>query len=119
MSDTVTFDQYWRSGPEPGNLTNHWYRFDPLSGSPATGATIVSSTQVDLTFVDGERGDDDLTVDTLLTDWGGPATATPTAVTLHTLAAARQPELLAAAAQAVMAVAATLGVALGRRRRRA
>jgi hypothetical protein len=75
LENPVTIDQYWRWGPESGMLANHFYRFDPVGGSPAVGATMVSPTQVDLTFVDGAKGDDDLIANGLLVDQGGPGGA--------------------------------------------
>ncbi len=72
LQNAVGIDQYWRHGPESPMPAGHWYRFDPVTGLPATGATVVSPTQVDFTFVDGARGDDDLLANTILVDQGGP-----------------------------------------------
>jgi hypothetical protein len=69
----LTATRYWRRGPEPDRPAAHWYRFDPLTGAPPTGAAILSPSRVDLTFVDGARGDDDLAVDGQVVDVGGPA----------------------------------------------
>jgi hypothetical protein len=64
-------------GPEPGNLANHWYRFD-FDAASNTGAVIVGN-EVTLHFVDGARGDTDSTANGVITDPGGPATAIPNA----------------------------------------
>jgi hypothetical protein len=74
LANGVTSGQYWRYGPEPapGNGADHWYRFDPVTGSPVTGATYAATTRWDLTFVDGARGDDDLAANGVLVDQGGP-----------------------------------------------
>ena len=73
----ISTDQYWRYRPEPGSPADHWYRFSPVAGSPATGATRLTATRWDLRFVDGARGDDDLTVNGTLVDQGGPGLAPP------------------------------------------
>lgn len=89
--NAVTSNQYWRYGPEPapGNTGDHWYRFDPVLGSPATGATLISPTRWDLSFVDGARGDDDLTADGTLVDQGGPGNGGNMPVQLARFTAAR------------------------------
>jgi hypothetical protein len=87
----VISNQYWRYGPEPapGNTADHWYRFDPIVGSPATGATLISPTRWDLTFVDGGRGDDDLSANGVLVDQGGPGNGGNLPVQLATFTALR------------------------------
>lgn len=85
LESAIDTDTYWRYGPVPANPVDHWYRFSPVSGAPATGATgatFVSPTRIDLRFVDGARGDDDLTVNGVLVDQGGPGSGSPTAVEL-------------------------------------
>lgn len=61
-------DAYYRYGPEPDNPVIHWYRFDQngLSGAKAIGNSFI------LTFVDGSYGDDDLTLNGIIQDAGGP-----------------------------------------------
>ncbi len=84
LENDASANQYWRHGPEPvpANTSDHWYRFDPLAGSPATGATYVSAGRWDLAFVDGARGDDDLTANGVLVDQGGPGNGTSNPVQL-------------------------------------
>ncbi len=64
-------DAYFMYGPEPGNALDHWYRFD-YDG--ITGA-VINGNVVTLHFVDGQRGDADLTANGIIADPGGPATA--------------------------------------------
>ncbi len=64
-------DTYFMYGPEPGNALDHWYRFD-YDGT--TGA-VINGNVVTLHFVDGQRGDADLTANGIIADPGGPATA--------------------------------------------
>jgi cyclophilin family peptidyl-prolyl cis-trans isomerase len=59
---------YYRYGPTPDNPTPHWYDF---AYDGRTGARFFGS-KVLLAFVDGERGDDDLTVNDVIVDAGGP-----------------------------------------------
>jgi hypothetical protein len=54
--------QYWKYGPEPGNATPHWYVL------PAT----IGATTVVFSITDGSRGDDDLTINGIFVDQGGP-----------------------------------------------
>ncbi len=64
----TTIDTYYKYGPEPGNTTPHWYEF-LYDGT--TGAEIVGN-QIILHFVDGQRGDDDLTDNGVIVDPGAP-----------------------------------------------
>jgi cyclophilin family peptidyl-prolyl cis-trans isomerase len=64
-------DTYFMYGPEPGNALDHWYQFD-YNGT--TGA-VINGNVVTLHFVDGQRGDADLTANGIIADPGGPATA--------------------------------------------
>ncbi|MCZ6683144.1 MAG: hypothetical protein O7B26_08170, partial [Planctomycetota bacterium] len=66
----VTVNSYWKFGPEPADSTPHWYEF-LFDGT--TGATI-SGNVISLRFVDGQRGDADLTANGVIADPGGPAT---------------------------------------------
>ena len=59
---------YRKYGKTPDNHSPHWYDF-MYDGT--TGAEIVGNS-ITLHFVDGERGDDDITVNTLVVDQGGP-----------------------------------------------
>lgn len=64
---------YWKFGPTPaGNncsgaacATPHWYPFPAL----------IAGNTVTLTIVDGGLGDDDLTINSVIVDQGGPAVA--------------------------------------------
>ena len=64
----TTFDTYFKYGPTPNTNTNHWYEF-LYDGQ--TGAEI-SGNVVTLHFIDGARGDDDLTANGNISDIGGP-----------------------------------------------
>ncbi|MBI4826727.1 MAG: hypothetical protein HY807_09975, partial [Nitrospirae bacterium] len=66
--DPATYHKY---GPTPDNHTAHWYEFlyDGTTGAEINGNTII------LHFVDGQRGDDDLTADGTIIDQGGPSVA--------------------------------------------
>ena len=59
---------YRKYGPTPANPSPHWYDF-MYDGT--TGAVIVNNS-ITLHFVDGERGDDDMTVNDIILDQGGP-----------------------------------------------
>jgi len=59
---------YYKYGPEPGNPSNHWYEF-LYNGQ--TGA-VISGNVITLYFVDGLRGDDDLSANGMIVDQGGP-----------------------------------------------
>ncbi len=62
-------NSYWKYGPAPDNAAPHWYEFlyDGATGAEISGNTIT------LHFVDGGRGDADLTTDGVITDPGAPA----------------------------------------------
>ncbi len=74
---------YWMYGPTPDNTTPHWYNFayDGTTGAEFDGEKIT------LHFVDGQRGDSDLSVNGQIeVPDGGPATyQTPTALTLNSM----------------------------------
>jgi len=59
---------WWKYGPTPGNPTPHWYdfAFDGATGAEINGAVVT------LHFVDGARGDSDLTANGTIVDPGGP-----------------------------------------------
>jgi len=65
----TTFDTYYKYGPTPDDSTNHWYEFlyDGQTGAEISGNVIT------LHFVDGMRGDDDLTANGIVVDVGAPA----------------------------------------------
>lgn len=67
---------YWKYGPEPGNPTPHWYEF---LYNGRTGAVLAGNV-VTLHFIDGQRGDDDLSGNGVIRDIGAPVlTGTSTA----------------------------------------
>ncbi len=74
-STTVTLytpraiQSWWKYGPTPANPTPHWYEF---TYDGRTGAEILAGRVV-LHFVDGERGDSDLTANGVILDPGAPA----------------------------------------------
>ncbi|MCA9898446.1 MAG: DUF11 domain-containing protein [Ardenticatenaceae bacterium] len=61
--------RWWKYGRTPNNTTPHWYEF---SFDGTTGAQI-NGNVVTLHFVDGQRGDDDLTANGTIVDPGGPS----------------------------------------------
>ena len=63
-----TFDTYYKFGSTLSNNIDHWYEF---LNDGQTGAEI-NRDVITLHFVDGKRGDDDLTADGILIDVGGP-----------------------------------------------
>jgi hypothetical protein len=68
MPAGATFDTYYKFGPTPNNDIDHWYEFlnDGQTGAEIDGNVIA------LHFVDGKRGDDDLSTDGTIIDVGGP-----------------------------------------------
>ncbi len=69
LPDGTKVDKYYKYGPTPDNPTPHWYdfKYDGQTGAEISGNIIT------LHFVDGLRGDDDITVNGQITDQGGPA----------------------------------------------
>ncbi len=65
----TTATSYWKYGPTPDNPTPHWYEF-LFDGT--TGAEILPDRVV-LHFVDGQRGDSDLSANGEIVDPGAPA----------------------------------------------
>ena len=61
---------YYQYGKTPDNPVDHWYEFlyDGETGAEVVGNTIV------LHFVDGKRGDNDITENGIIKDPGGPYT---------------------------------------------
>jgi len=64
-----TVGTYYKYGPTPDDPTNHWYEF-LYDGT--TGAEILSD-RIILHFVDGQRGDEDLTANGKVVEPGAPA----------------------------------------------
>ena len=60
---------WWKYGRTPDNPTPHWYNFtfDGTTGAEINGNVIT------LHFVDGQRGDDDLTANGVIVDPGAPS----------------------------------------------
>jgi len=63
------FNEFYKYGPTPNNPTPHWYNF---TYDGQTGAEI-SGYIVTLHFIDGLRGDDDITVNGQILHQGEPA----------------------------------------------
>jgi len=64
----TTVNTYWKYGKTPENSAQHWYEFlyDGTTGAEISGNVIT------LHFVDGKRGDNDLTENGAITDPGTP-----------------------------------------------
>jgi hypothetical protein len=60
---------YYQRGATPDNQSAHWY---PFLWDGQTGASF-NGNVITLQFIDGHRGDDDLTADGVIIDPGGPA----------------------------------------------
>ena len=76
LPDDTQVNSYFKYGPTPDDPTPHWYSF-MFDGT--TGAEIFAGPDADsdpeiivLHFVDGGRGDDDLTVNGTIVDPGAP-----------------------------------------------
>ena len=67
--------QYWKYGPTPGDVTPHWY---------VLPATITGNTVV-FTITDGSTGDDDLAINGIIVDQGGPGTGIPGPIATPTM----------------------------------
>ncbi len=74
-------ETYWKYGPTPTNNLPHWYEF-MYDSTTATGA-VITGNQIVLHFVDGQRGDDDLTANGSIVDQGGPGTGNGQIPTLN------------------------------------
>ena len=74
---------YAKYGPTSGSVAPHWYDF---TSDGSTGATVAGNV-ISLRFVDGGRGDDDLTADGVIIDAGGP-----TGVAVAGIAAPKDPD---------------------------
>ncbi len=71
LPEGTTISTYYKYGPTPDNQQPHWYEF-LYDGT--TGA-VISDNIVTLYFVDGQRGDHDLTANGIIVDPGAPAFA--------------------------------------------
>lgn len=71
LPENVPLSTYFKYGPTPDDPLPHWYEF-LFDGS--TGARLLED-RVELHFIDGERGDDDLLADGRIIDAGAPGTA--------------------------------------------
>ena len=69
LPEGTSINDYYKYGPTPDNSAPHWYSFlfDGQTGAEISGNIIT------LYFVDGLRGDDDLTANGQIVDQGGPA----------------------------------------------
>ena len=67
-------DDYWKYGRTPDDPANHWYLFPKEEDAEGnvTGAENISDTVIVLNFVDGKRGDNDLTANGTVIDPGAP-----------------------------------------------
>ena len=65
----VVITDYYKYGQTPLLPLPHWYQFMYDS---QTGAEIIQSNIVDLHFLDGERGDNDITANGFIIEPGGP-----------------------------------------------
>ena len=68
-------NSYWKYGGTPDKPTDHWYKFT-YDAQTGTGAVIAGKT-ITLHFVDGARGDADLSANGQLSDPGAPAIYQP------------------------------------------
>lgn len=71
--------RYYAYGKTPDNQTDHWYDFS-YDSATGTGAEIVGD-KILLHFVDGQRGDEDLTANNSITHTGAQAVVTSTSST--------------------------------------
>jgi ELWxxDGT repeat protein len=71
----VTANAYYQYGPTPDNSSPHWYSFsyDSLTNTGATFGTAPDGRElITLHYVDGQRGDGDLSGNGQITDPGAP-----------------------------------------------
>ena len=74
LHNGTSITKYYKYGVTPDNLTPHWYEF-MFNGQ--TGAEI-NGNVITLHFVDGLRGDEDITVNGSIKEPGGPAKSVTT-----------------------------------------
>lgn len=72
----TTLSTYYKYGPTLDNHANHWYSFLSYGITGATITQEATQTTILLSFVDGQRGDDDLSANGEITDVGAPAEIT-------------------------------------------
>jgi hypothetical protein len=67
-------DDYWKYGRTPDDPANHWYLFpvEVDADGDTTGAEKTGDTVITLHFVDGKRGDNDITANGTIVDPGAP-----------------------------------------------
>ena len=70
----VEVNRYWRYGPTPDQAEPHWYPFDYDGES---GARFPEAGRIELHFIDGGRGDDDLRRNGVVASLGAPVLAAP------------------------------------------
>ena len=80
----TTVNSYWKYGKTPDSTIPHWYEFLFVGNSGPefarnTGAKIFGN-EITLNLVDGKRGDDDITVNAIITEPGGPGINPPVPV---------------------------------------
>jgi large repetitive protein len=70
----VPIVSWWMYGPTAAQPTDHWYEFgwDGATGAIIHVETALSPPSVDLHFIDGQRGDHDLTANGVIVDPGVP-----------------------------------------------
>jgi len=65
----VVIEDYYKYGQTPSLPMGHWYEF---MYDNQTGVSIIQPNEIVIYFVDGERGDDDITVNGYIVEPGGP-----------------------------------------------
>ena len=65
----VVITDYYKFGQTPVLPLPHWYQF---MFDSQTGVEIIQPNIIDLHFIDGERGDNDITVNGYIVEPGGP-----------------------------------------------
>ena len=68
----ANINTYWKYGPTPTNSNPHWYEF-MYESSTQTDA-VINGNKITLYFIDGQRGDDDITGNGIIIDQGGAGT---------------------------------------------
>jgi hypothetical protein len=66
---SVVVENYYKYGQTPNLPMDHWYEF---MYDNQTGVSIIEPNEITIYFVDGERGDDDITVNGYIIEPGGP-----------------------------------------------
>lgn len=67
--DGVVIENYYKYGQTPSLPIDHWYEF---MYDNQTGVSIIQPNEITIYFVDGERGDDDITANSYIFEPGGP-----------------------------------------------